>query len=286
MSTSVRSDSVGGIVKPLWTSRSRAPATGVSTVRTSAREPGRPRAADEVEAGVAVVPQVELEPSVGVRARRRRRPRATSSRASRARTGCPCRPATRATAGSPSACISRVKPVGREDQRHRRRPAEDRRRGVDLRHVLEHAWDELDPRERVARSPQARLGLGRPVDVVEHGSRDVPAGDRPEIPDGRRRGEPALDGREAGPDPCGGTAGARTGGEVARRRHGRVADHAWLGWRPRFVAPQRLGRADQRAQRLEVAVDQARALAPGPGRCRAPSPRPVRRPPGARTRPP
>ena len=39
MSISVRTDSVGGIVKPLWTSRRRAPATGVSTVRTSTRKP-------------------------------------------------------------------------------------------------------------------------------------------------------------------------------------------------------------------------------------------------------
>ena len=39
MSTRVRSDRVGGIVKPLWTSRRRAPATGVSTVRTSTRKP-------------------------------------------------------------------------------------------------------------------------------------------------------------------------------------------------------------------------------------------------------
>ena len=35
-SAKVRSDSVGGIVSPLRTSRSRRPATGVSTVSTSA----------------------------------------------------------------------------------------------------------------------------------------------------------------------------------------------------------------------------------------------------------
>ena len=36
MSPSVLSVSVGGIVRPLWTSRSLAPATGVSTVSISA----------------------------------------------------------------------------------------------------------------------------------------------------------------------------------------------------------------------------------------------------------
>ena len=39
MSIRVRTDRVGGIVNPLWTSRSRAPATGVSTVRINALNP-------------------------------------------------------------------------------------------------------------------------------------------------------------------------------------------------------------------------------------------------------
>ena len=71
MSTSVRSDSVGGIVNPLWTSRSlRARDRGVDGQDERA-EPRRACTANEVEAGLAVVPQVELEPSVGVRGRGR-----------------------------------------------------------------------------------------------------------------------------------------------------------------------------------------------------------------------
>ena len=66
MSTSVRSESVGGIVNPLWTSRSRAPATGVSDGQDQRAEPRRACTANEVEAGLAIVPQVELEPAVRV----------------------------------------------------------------------------------------------------------------------------------------------------------------------------------------------------------------------------
>ena len=197
MSTSVRTDRVGGIVKPLWTSRRRAPATGVSTVRTSAVKPAARARRTRSSARVAVVPQVELEPAVGVGRGARRRPRATSCRASTARRGCPVRPATRATDGSPSWCISRVKPGRREDQRHRRTAARGSSSTSRRRHVLQDARHELDARERLARSPQARLGLGGPVDVVEDRARHVPAGDRPEVPDRRRGREPAVHRREA-----------------------------------------------------------------------------------------
>ena len=74
-------------------------------------EAGGVRPANEVEPRVSVVPQVELEPAVGAgrgachvlgRRRAERRERIRDAQL----------PATRATAGSPSWCISRVKPVG------------------------------------------------------------------------------------------------------------------------------------------------------------------------------
>ena len=255
MSTSVRSDSVGGIVNPLWTSRSLAPATGVSTVRMSALNPAARARRTRSSAGVAVVPQVELEPVVGVRRRgrdvlgRRRAERRQRVRDAHADPR-PERPPAR-----PPWCIRRVKPVGAKTSGRADRPAEDRRRGVDLRHVLQDAGDELDPREGVARSPQAGLGLRRSVDVVEHGSGHMAAGHGPEVPDRRGRGEAAFDGRE--PDrtraqvrPELGPAGEASAGHGGRGYGGRAAS--------RFVAPQRLGRTDPSRECLEIAGDPPR----------------------------
>ncbi len=60
--TTVRGVSVGGIVKPLRVSRSRAPATGTSTVTIKGVEPRLRGPLDERHRPVAVLPHVELEP--------------------------------------------------------------------------------------------------------------------------------------------------------------------------------------------------------------------------------
>ena len=237
MSMSVRTDSVGGIVKPLWTSRSRAPATGVSTVRISAPKPAASARSDQVEAGLAVAPQVELEPAVGVgggrgHGLRRRRP----ERRQRVRDAeAPGDARDRGLA----VLVHQPGEAGRgEDQRHRRRAAEDGRGQVDRRDVAQHARDELDPRVRLARATQARLGLGGPVDVVEDGARDVPTGDRAQVRDRRRRGQPALDRRQV--DRTVRRYGRSSDGRGSRRR---VIDAHGSPVRPsstrRLVAAQR-----------------------------------------------
>ena len=158
-------------------------------------EPRRASTANEVEGGLTVVPQVELEPSIRVRGRGRhvlgrRRP----ERRQRVRDAH----ATRDAGDRRLAIrVHQAREPGRgEDQGQGGGPAEDRRGGVDLRYVLEHPGDELDPPERVPRSAQAGLGLRSSVDVVEHGSRDMAPGHGPEVPDRRGRGEAAFDGRE------------------------------------------------------------------------------------------
>ena len=145
-------------------------------------EAGGPRAANEIDPRVTIVPQVELEPLVGfgcgachVLGRRRAKRREGIRDAQP-----PGHPRDRRFAlvvhqpGEARRC---------EDEGQGGRPSEDRRRGVDLRHVLEHAWHELDASVGLARSPQTGLALGSAVDVVEDRSRCVPARDRSKIPD-------------------------------------------------------------------------------------------------------
>src|SRR3954471_6507730 len=107
----VRMDSAGGMVKPLRTSRSRGPATGVSTVRTRASYPeARARSTS-----AALASRSRQRYSWN----QRRAPGAAAASASievvpmvESAYGTPIRSATRATAGSPSVCMSRVNPVG------------------------------------------------------------------------------------------------------------------------------------------------------------------------------
>ena len=211
MSTSVRSESVGGIVNPLWTSRSRAPATGVSTVRMSALNPAARARRTRSRAGLAVVPQVELEPAVRVRCRGghvfgRRRP----ERRQRVRDAHAAR-----DAGDRRLALLVHQPgePGRgEDQRQRRRPAEDRRRGVDLRDVLEDAAG----RTRSARTPPATGAGSSPSPPLRRRSRTRRegrgAGPRTGGPRSSRPRRGGVRRARAGPDPCGGTAAARTSG--------------------------------------------------------------------------
>ena len=213
MSTRVRSDSVGGIVKPLWTSRSRAPATGVSTVRTRAENP----------AALAR----------GGPGRARRRGRSTG----RAGTSGPCRATASATASGRSCrgwtartdaeapgdagdrglalLVHQPREAGRgEDQRHRRRAAEDRGGEVDRRDVAQHARDELDP-ARTPRASGAGSSRSRRRRRCSRRRRAGRAGGRPSA--GPRWSRPRPGGARratGGPDRSAGTAGSRTGGGV------------------------------------------------------------------------
>ena len=257
MSTSVRSDSVGGIVKPLWTSRSRAPGDRRVDGQDERPEPGRLRAPDEVE--------------------RRRRGRSTG----RAGTSGPCRAPRAATSsgdvvpsvdsayGMPSLpgdardgrlalVVHQPREAGRrEDQRQRRRPAEDRRRRVDRRHVPEDAR----ARTRSARTPRASAAGSSRSRRRRRRSRRRRAGRAGGRPTGGPRWSPPT------------RAGARParGGSGPVRRYGRSSDGAGRRRRvigatldpgPADAARRRTQlrgrcRADERAERLEVAVDQA-----------------------------
>ena len=115
------------MVSPLRRSRTRLPATIVSTVTTSVEYPlSAARRTRSMRLG-AVPRQVQLEPQVAGAAP------ATPARSSSIPVvaivdsvyGSPCRSADRAAPISPSGCIIRVYPVGPEQQRHRQR----RRRG-------------------------------------------------------------------------------------------------------------------------------------------------------------
>ena len=143
-----------------------------------------------------------------------------------------------------------------EDQRHRRRAAEDRRREIDRRDVAQHARDELDPGERFARAPQARLGLGGPVGVVEDGPRNVPAGDVPEVRRWSRPRRGAARPAPGGSDRSAGTAGPRTGGGV-----GDASSDAHGGSIPDAPGPLR-GTRRRRAPRsgLDRLVERLREL--------------------------
>ena len=144
------------MVRPLRTSRRRGPATGVSTVRTSASYPAAAGPRDEVAARLPVAPQVELEPPP---CRRAPRPRAARSR------WCPSWTARRGSRSRGRHPRDRRLALGvhhpgeaggGEDERQRRRPPEDRRRRVHVGDVPQHPGLELDP----ARTP-AGTGAGR-----------------------------------------------------------------------------------------------------------------------------
>ena len=166
----VPSVSCGGIEKPLRLSRSRAPATGVSTVNISVSNPAsaarraspyeisrsrmtyswnqlRPCGFAALTSSIDVVPRVERV------------------------NGMPAAAAADAPAISPSVCMSRVKPVGAMPNGSALGPAEDLDRGVDIGRGAQDAGVELDVLERLPRPGERQLALGRAVGVVERGLR-------------------------------------------------------------------------------------------------------------------
>ena len=178
------------------------------------REPGGLGAPDEVEPGVAVAPQVELEPAV----RLGRRAAATASGDVVPRVdsayGMPRRPATRVTAGSPSV-VHQPREAGRgEDQRH----ATTGGRGS--------SWRGRPTRRRAARSGRTRSGRTPRASVADSSRsrrrRRCSRRRRAGRAGGRRRAGPRWSrprpggARPAtgGSDRSAGTAGARTGGGV------------------------------------------------------------------------
>ena len=192
-SAKVRSDSDGGIVRPLRTSRSRGPGhRGVDGEhqRLVARGAGP---LDEVAARLPVAPQVQLEPASGRPAPRRRAPRSTSCPSWTARRGCPTRSATRATAGSPSVCIIRVKPVGREDQRQRGAGARGSSSTVSTAETSRSTRGRNSTRAKASPgAPQADLRAGGAVGVVEDRARRPAPGEQAQVRDRTRAGQPPL----------------------------------------------------------------------------------------------
>jgi hypothetical protein len=131
------------------------------------REPALADARDELAGALAVLPDVELEPALGVgrlprelldRGRAERRERVRHARAA----GC-------ARDGRLAGAVHHAREACRaEDDRQRRGAAEDRRRRIDGGHVVEHVRVERQARERVHRPVAGELRLGRAFDVVEH----------------------------------------------------------------------------------------------------------------------
>ena len=92
----------------------------------------------------------------------------------------------------------RVKPVGRERERQRRRSAEDRGAEVDAVHVPQHPRYQHQLVEGVGVASERDLVLGTTVDVVEHGPRQSPPGHAAQIGDALAAGEAAALGRRIG----------------------------------------------------------------------------------------
>jgi hypothetical protein len=148
-------------------------------------------ARDQLGAGVAVGPHVELEPLVGVgRGGRELLGRGGPPRREAGRDAHSLRhPRHRAL----TLVVEEAREPGRgEGQRQRRRTPEDRRGGVDRGDVAQSRRDELDARERLARAAQADLGVGGAVRVVEDGTRGAPTRDRAQVADARRAREAPL----------------------------------------------------------------------------------------------
>jgi hypothetical protein len=74
-------------------------------------------------------------------------------------------------------------PGGREHERERERAAEQRRGGIDVADVAQHARPELDATEGVGVGRERHFVLGAAVDVVEHTAWETPPSDTAEIGD-------------------------------------------------------------------------------------------------------
>ena len=112
--------------------------------------------------------------------------------------GMPTRAATRPTAGSPSVCImpGEAGRARRPAAARRRLPEDRRRRCRRRRRRAARVGLELDPRERLPRAAQADLLTGGAVGVVEYRARRPPAGQQPQVGDGRGAGQPTFGGVE------------------------------------------------------------------------------------------
>ena len=172
--------SVGGIVEPVAPSRSRAPATGTSTVTSSVSKPAAAARSTNVHRAVAVLPHVELEPVAPVGVGLAPRLRAWWCRPSTARTGC--RPRRRPRTGALALGVHHPGEAGRGDpERQRRRVRRGRRRRVDVGDVTQDRRVKLDVLERLPSARKRQLILGGAVGVVERCTRrgalrDVRAG--------------------------------------------------------------------------------------------------------------
>jgi len=154
-------------------------------------EPGGGRAADQVVGDLPVAHHVELEPVAAVRVGRPHvldRRRAEGGQRER-----DARRAGRACPGGLALGVHEAGEAGRGDaERQRRLAAEDGRRGVDGRDVLEDGRVELDVLERLPGTLERDLGLGGAVGVVEGGLRRAALGDVAQVVDRQRGVEPPL----------------------------------------------------------------------------------------------
>ena len=171
----------GGTAKPVRRSRSRRPARGASTVRTSALIAAVDGLVDQRVGHAAVAQHVELKPARRRRARRRR-PRAAVAVASvETHISVPAPAAARAIPGSPSGWAMRCRATGRDEHRHRDLGAQDGRRGRDVADVDQHARQQLAAGEGGLVVGQRALVAGAAGEVAERARVEALGDERLEV---------------------------------------------------------------------------------------------------------